>query len=173
MHFPSLTCSIRKPLLPCCKLKGLVTLPNPSGECQMVPWMSQAMGVGSQSRVGKRSQHGAVSVNPKPIFFAPISTCDLPKMFRAQRLFFYLLQDSQVFLILSWEKDVSILGARGIQAHDDLSTPCMKDKSHKPCARAPGSHLRTFSLGDKGPQSHQKALTGTPNGFGPPGTAQG
>lgn len=141
----------------------------------MVPWMSQAMSLGSQSRAGKRSQHEAVSVNPKPIFFAPISTCDLSKLFRAQCLFFffYLLQDSQVFLILSWEKDVSILGARGIQAHDNLSTPCMKDKSRKPYARAPGSHLRTFSLGDKGAQFHQRAPTGALNGFGPPGTAQG
>lgn len=87
MHFPSLTCSIRKPLLPCCKLQGLVTLPNPSGECQMVPWMSQAMGLGSQRGAGKGSQHRTVSVNPKPIFFAPISTCDLPKLLRAQHLF--------------------------------------------------------------------------------------
>lgn len=45
-------------------------------------------------------------------------------------IFFNLSQDSQVFLLLCWKKQVSILVARGIQAHDDPSTPCTKDKRH-------------------------------------------
>lgn len=67
--------------------------------------------------------------NPKPkptsshIF--PLVTClNCVKL----NIFFYLPQDSQVFLLLSWKKQVSILVACGIQAHDDPNTPCTKDK---------------------------------------------
>lgn len=123
-----------------------MTLPGPPRECQMLLWESQAMGLGSWSRAGNRSSlHKLQTHLPEPtcLHRFPLVTC--PSCLELNTFFFPPLQGSQVFLFLPWEKQVAILGACGIQAHDSLSTPCMKDEIHNLCARGTASCRSTHS----------------------------
>lgn len=148
MHCPDLTRSVRNPFLPCWLAPGGCgtarspwrvpnsALDEPSSGCGV---MEQSW----QEKLVWSSLHNPQTHLPEPtcLHWFPLVTCLSCLEFSP---FFFLLQGSQVFLFLPWEKQVSIFRPCGIQAHDSPSTPCMKNESRSLCATGT-SHLLPWS----------------------------